>query len=99
MAKMMICSMPDIIELLLALGRVAVRRSQLDYILQMTVKTLTGATTNEALADTEYPIGGATTTKPGHIRLLATRRRPLSLPATPGRTSTPRVGSSPALTQ
>ena len=39
--------------MLAAIGKVAIRQGQLDYVLKMTIKTITGVTRTEALASTK----------------------------------------------
>jgi len=49
---------PDDPELLQALGRVTIRHGHLDYVLRMTIKTLTGMSVNEAIEDTKKTVSG-----------------------------------------
>ena len=53
MANKIILDLPENLDLLAAVGKVAIRHGQLDHVLRMTVKTITRITTREALDATE----------------------------------------------
>ena len=53
MSRIVTFLVPDNQILFAALGRMAIRHSHLDYVLRMTIKTLTGKTVTEGLAVTK----------------------------------------------
>ena len=71
MANKIVFSLPDDPALLAAVGRVAIRHGQLDHVLRMMVKTLTGITIEEALDATERQGSAALR---GRVRKLAKQK-------------------------
>jgi hypothetical protein len=59
MANKIILDLPENLDLLAAVGKVAIRHGQLDHVLRMTVKTITRITIREALGATERQGNGA----------------------------------------
>lgn len=53
-AKMMTWEIPENEQLLAAVGTIALRHSQLDYVLRLTIKTVANLELEEALAATEF---------------------------------------------